>query len=725
MKRLFSLLSVLFLFAACSTYVPEFEGSVNGTAMYKDQPLEGVEVAVTPGGNTFITKSNGTYSFENLTAGSYTLTFSKKGYKKVTKNITISAGLASQVDVSLDIDGNLVTADMDILNFGKTAKVMSFNIVNKLDRMVSWEIRQDNIPAWVSLKSFSGDVPSNSENPVSITVDRSKVIGETDSFSMDIDVSTGNVLSVKVNIEAGKVGAVEIIPHAVGYDYYQVGFVMGENCTRFCVGDGIVAEIDFNTVIQEGHYYDSDCYLEFNCEDDPGVTHYLFVIPFNEFGQHGEMAVYKFILDEYPAPEIDYTTLKDITAPGSYNVKNAYVVYADGYRAVLTDDNGYTLFYMYFDSSYTSSHPQTGEIIELSGNVQRYHNILEFINPGYKVTGHADQEDILSKDAIDRWDANYISDGSGMTAYCGTSNPDIRIVSLIGTVTSTSGSDYCNLLVDGTDVVGNIFCSDMDKLKKYSGKKVISLGMALGYYEYSGKHYIDILAIDTEEVPKPTFESYEGYWNATAYNVDAHKWETWENMYLETYINSDTGKKEICFYGWMAGYGYDYFRSYGYYDESTGDVVLKGSYGGGTYYYDNDKDTHYQSYFYPIYVIDENTSYLIGKTRNDECSTALLKYTDLDGKAMILAGDGLYPDEDGLVANGFSFHELNITANEVSGWFEWYKDVTFVRSQNPPAAASYSRMRNVKPSNFVEIHQSENVGSLDKRKVSEGLLRSL
>ena len=213
MKYLFSFLSMVLLFAACSTYVPEFEGSVNGTVMHKDQPLEGVEVAVTPGGNTFITKSNGTYSFENLTAGSYTLTFSKKGYKKVTKNITISAGLASQVDVSLDIDGNLVTADMDIINFGKTAKVMSFNIVNKLDRMVSWEIRQDNIPAWVSLKSFSGDVPSNSENPVSITVDRSKVIGETDSFSMDIDVSTGNVLSVKVNIEAGKVGAVEIIPH--------------------------------------------------------------------------------------------------------------------------------------------------------------------------------------------------------------------------------------------------------------------------------------------------------------------------------------------------------------------------------------------------------------------------------------------------------------------------------------------------------------------------------
>jgi hypothetical protein len=728
MKRLFAVFFMLSLMVACSSVedIPDFYGVINGTVMHKEQPVEGVEVVIAPGGNSFVTKSNGSYLFENLESGSYTLTFRKKGYKTVTKNVNVSAGVNNQVDVNLDIDGNLVKADTDILDFGKSSKVMTFNIINQLDKVVSWEIRNDNLPDWVSLKSLSGNIPSNSENPISVTVDRSKIKGENDSFSLDIDVSTGNKITVLVSVEAGKVGTLSAELYYLGYDNYMMTFTMGENCTKFCVVDYPISNATHEDVMRDATYYEDDDYvINFDCKDNPGVPHYLYVIAFNEFGQSGEMSVYKIDLLTEPAPEVQYTALKDIKGPGIYNVKNAYVMYADGWRAILTDDNGYTLFYMYFDSSYASAHPQTGEIIELSGEVQRYHNMLEFMNPEYVVTGYAEQEDILSGGAIDTWDDNYIADGSDMTAYCKTSNPDIRIVSLVGTITSTSGSNNCNLIVEGTGVVGNIFCSDMSKLKKYSGKTVLTLGMALGYYEYSGKYYIDILAIDTEEVQKPTYESYEGYWNATAYNVDTHKWETWENMYLETYINSDTGKKEVCFYGWMVGYGYDFFRSYGYYDESTGDIVLKGSYGGGTYYYDNDKNTLYQAYFYPIYVIDENDSYMIGNTRNNECSTALLKYTDLGRDSMELAGDELYPDEDGLVANGFSFHEMNITTNKATGWFEWYKDVTFTRSQNPPANPSYSRSRGASPRNCVEIHQSEKVESMDKRKVSEGLLRSL
>ena len=255
MKRLFSLLSVLFLFAACSTYVPEFEGSVNGTAMYKDQPLEGVEVVITPGGNSFVTKSDGTYTFENLTAETYTLTFKKKGYKTVTKNVKISAGLCVQVDVNLDIDGNLVTADTDILNFGKETKIMTFNIVNQLDKVVSWEIREDNIPEWASFKSLSGDIPSNSQNMVSVTVDRSKVKGEKDSFSMDIDLSTGNTLSVKVNVEAGKVGKVEPELYDIGYDYAVIQFTMMENCVGFYAGVDNTSTRPSSDIKEYGVYY--------------------------------------------------------------------------------------------------------------------------------------------------------------------------------------------------------------------------------------------------------------------------------------------------------------------------------------------------------------------------------------------------------------------------------------------------------------------------------------
>lgn len=135
MKRLFAVIFMLSLMVACSSVedIPDFYGVINGTVMHKEQPVEGVEVVIAPGGNSFVTKSNGSYLFENLESGSYTLTFRKKGYKTVTKNVNVSAGVNNQVDVNLDIDGNLVKADTDILDFGKSSKVMTFNIINQLE----------------------------------------------------------------------------------------------------------------------------------------------------------------------------------------------------------------------------------------------------------------------------------------------------------------------------------------------------------------------------------------------------------------------------------------------------------------------------------------------------------------------------------------------------------------------------------------------------------------
>ena len=41
------------------------------------------------------------------------------------------------------------------------------------------------------------------------------------------------------------------------------------------------------------HDEDDDYVIEFNCKDNPGIPHYLYIIPFNEFGQPGVMEVYE------------------------------------------------------------------------------------------------------------------------------------------------------------------------------------------------------------------------------------------------------------------------------------------------------------------------------------------------------------------------------------------------------------------------------------------------
>lgn len=726
MKRLFSLLSVLFLFAACSTYVPEFEGSVNGTAMYKDQPLEGVEVVITPGGNSFVTKSDGTYTFENLTAETYTLTFKKKGYKTVTKNVKISAGLCVQVDVNLDIDGNLVTADTDILNFGKETKIMTFNIVNQLDKVVSWEIREDNIPEWASFKSLSGDIPSNSQNMVSVTVDRSKVKGEKDSFSMDIDLSTGNTLSVKVNVEAGKVGKVEPELYDIGYDYAVIQFTMMENCVGFYAGVDNTSTRPSSDIKEYGVYYtDDENLIKFYCEQYPGQLHFLYVIPVNKYGQEGEMEVFEVPLKSEPEPEIVYTALKDIKSPGTYNVKDAYVAYADGWRCILTDDGGYTLFYVYFDSSYTAANPKTGDILKLSGEVKKYHNMLEFTNPEFTVTGSAGFNEIIASDAIDRWNKYLIDDGSDMTSYCSLSSPGIRPVSLRGTLSKASNGDYYNLAVGGTDVVGNLMNSDAAYFHDYVGKTIDFDGVAVGYNEYMGNHYIDIIVTDIEEVyvPQYNLDMYCGYWDAEAYDIYNKEYVRWENMYLTYYTDDATGETDVYLYGFE---GYDFERAIGCYED--GQLLLLGSWGSGSFIFGDDEENIYRAYFFPIYADEEDNISLIRPSRKDY-PTAVLSIMGSDPDAinfLMLAGDHQYPDENGNTANGFVFYYENISDPDDYGWFDPYKNVTFTRSQNPPTEASYARSQSGrKPRNYVEIDQSDAPRAFDARRFLGKVPRSL
>ena len=726
MKRLFSLLSVLFLFAACSTYVPEFEGSVNGTVMYKDQPLEGVEVVITPGGNSFVTKSDGTYTFENLTAETYTLTFKKKGYKTVTKNVKISAGLCVQVDVNLDIDGNLVTADTDILNFGKETKIMTFNIVNQLDKVVSWEIREDNIPEWASFKSLSGDIPSNSQNMVSVTVDRSKVKGEKDSFSMDIDLSTGNTLSVKVNVEAGKVGKVEPELYDIGYDYAVIQFTMMENCVGFYAGVDNTSTRPSSDIKEYGVYYtDDENLIKFYCEQYPGQLHFLYVIPVNKYGQEGEMEVFEVPLKSEPEPEIVYTALKDIKSPGTYNVKDAYVAYADGWRCILTDDGGYTLFYVYFDSSYTAANPKTGDILKLSGEVKKYHNMLEFTNPEFTVTGSAGFNEIIASDAIDRWNKYLIDDGSDMTSYCSLSSPGIRPVSLRGTLSKASNGDYYNLAVGGTDVVGNLMNSDAAYFHDYVGKTIDFDGVAVGYNEYMGNHYIDIIVTDIEEVyvPQYNLDMYCGYWDAEAYDIYNKEYVRWENMYLTYYTDDATGETDVYLYGFE---GYNFERAIGCYED--GQLLLLGSWGSGSFIFGDDEENIYRAYFFPIYADEEDNISLIRPSRKDY-PTAVLSIMGNDPDAinfLMLAGDHQYPDENGNTANGFVFYYENISDPDDYGWFDPYKNVTFTRSKNPPTEASYARSQSGrKPRNYVEIDQSDAPRTFDARRFLGKVPRSL
>lgn len=84
---------------------PVTTGSIAGVV--KDystsELLSNCAVSLSPGGQTKTTDANGVYSFADLEAGKYSLTFKKSGYTDETQEVIVTAGQTTQVNVSLKL----------------------------------------------------------------------------------------------------------------------------------------------------------------------------------------------------------------------------------------------------------------------------------------------------------------------------------------------------------------------------------------------------------------------------------------------------------------------------------------------------------------------------------------------------------------------------------------------------------------------------------------------
>lgn len=78
-------------------------GTIKGTV--KDEKdghtIENCQISLSPGGISKMTGADGVFVFDNLSAGTYTLTYRKEGYADQTKSITVVAGKSVDADVAL------------------------------------------------------------------------------------------------------------------------------------------------------------------------------------------------------------------------------------------------------------------------------------------------------------------------------------------------------------------------------------------------------------------------------------------------------------------------------------------------------------------------------------------------------------------------------------------------------------------------------------------------
>lgn len=190
-------------------------GSIIGIVADKTtgEPVPTVRLALTPGGISTVTGSDGSFSFKNLEKGNYTVTYSKEGYRDGSDNIMVNNGQNADANLLIERIPAVITADRESLDFGANPGVtaLSFNIVNDGYKTLSWGTAWDKNCKWIKevTSSNPGKLDYGKTATILVSIDRNElkyganeayIIIWSDNGSSQIKITaTGTGTSTSVN----------------------------------------------------------------------------------------------------------------------------------------------------------------------------------------------------------------------------------------------------------------------------------------------------------------------------------------------------------------------------------------------------------------------------------------------------------------------------------------------------------------------------------------------
>jgi hypothetical protein len=182
------------------------QGNIEGTVtdLETSQAISGVSVTIVANSNTTFaeqsknTGSDGKFSFKDIEAGSYKLSFSKESYEDNSKNINLTAGQTSSGDVTLKPIKSAISVSPALLDFGMETTILPFEIRNTGKSELSWTITEDL--NWLSVNPVSGKT-STEPTSVLVTVNRTLISESSKTGSLAITSNGGNAI---LNITVGK-----------------------------------------------------------------------------------------------------------------------------------------------------------------------------------------------------------------------------------------------------------------------------------------------------------------------------------------------------------------------------------------------------------------------------------------------------------------------------------------------------------------------------------------
>lgn len=211
-KRLIYFLPVMVIAiviaVACSTEEEKEKfGEISGIVFDENvgEPLSIAQITLTPGGNSTVTGSDGSFSFIEILPGNYTITVNKKGYEQDGKNtVTVVSGKRAECNIKMKRIPAYVTADKEVLDFGdnNTLNTLSFNIVNGSYENLSWHIYYDTISSFVTQVSpDKGTTPYGKTAAIVVKINREKLNGGNNETTIQVISDNGDG-SYEVRIKA-------------------------------------------------------------------------------------------------------------------------------------------------------------------------------------------------------------------------------------------------------------------------------------------------------------------------------------------------------------------------------------------------------------------------------------------------------------------------------------------------------------------------------------------
>ncbi len=172
------------------------------------EPVATVNVFLTPGGQSTITGSDGSFIYSNLEAGTYTIKISKEGYRSTSSQFRVIAGKSTSAHLLIERIPATITPDREVLDFGKNESVtmLSFGIVNTNYAALEYTLEYDC--KWIKeVKPTNGTLETGKTGTVIVNIDRSQLGGGNNETVIVVKTSNG-----RAEIKLTAIGAEKSLP---------------------------------------------------------------------------------------------------------------------------------------------------------------------------------------------------------------------------------------------------------------------------------------------------------------------------------------------------------------------------------------------------------------------------------------------------------------------------------------------------------------------------------